>query len=185
MRTLKELGRSYLTMTKDLTRVMSRIKALYRSWAVPCSGSFARAGETYVRRRRGLDAFSAGRETKRCRICCIRPLSDTHSCEILTHWVAGMRTNIEIDDQLVSPGHARQRRAHQEGCPHRNDLRGLGRRLRALVLADEDPALPDRFGSKAVRKPSSLRPGRHLSRTFPSGSRRPERQRPEMFQRSP
>jgi transposase-like protein len=30
LRTLKELGRSYLTITKDLTRVMSRIKALYR-----------------------------------------------------------------------------------------------------------------------------------------------------------
>jgi transposase len=36
---LKELGRSYATITKDLTRVMNRIKALYRSWAVPCSGS--------------------------------------------------------------------------------------------------------------------------------------------------
>jgi hypothetical protein len=33
------LGRSYLTITKDLTRVMNRIKALYRSWAIPCSGS--------------------------------------------------------------------------------------------------------------------------------------------------
>jgi transposase len=33
MRTIKELGRSYLTITKDLTRVMNRIKALYRSWA--------------------------------------------------------------------------------------------------------------------------------------------------------
>jgi transposase len=39
VRTLKELGRSYLTITKDLTRVMNRIKALYRSWAIPCSGS--------------------------------------------------------------------------------------------------------------------------------------------------
>ena len=39
VRTLKELGRSYLTITKDLTRVMSRIKALYRSWAIPCSGT--------------------------------------------------------------------------------------------------------------------------------------------------
>jgi transposase len=38
LRTLKELGRSYLTITKDLTRVMNRIKALYRSWAIPCSG---------------------------------------------------------------------------------------------------------------------------------------------------
>jgi transposase len=39
VRTLKELGRSYLTITKDMTRVMNRIKALYRSWASPCSGT--------------------------------------------------------------------------------------------------------------------------------------------------
>jgi transposase len=39
VRTLKELGRSYLTLTKDVTRVMNRIKALYRSWAVPCAGT--------------------------------------------------------------------------------------------------------------------------------------------------
>lgn len=39
VRTLKELGRSYLTLTKDVTRVMNRIKALYRSWAIPCSGT--------------------------------------------------------------------------------------------------------------------------------------------------
>src|SRR3989454_1969690 len=39
LRTLKELARSYLTITKDVTRVMNRIKALYRSWAIPCSGA--------------------------------------------------------------------------------------------------------------------------------------------------
>ena len=39
MRTIKELGRSYATITTDLTRVMSRIKALYRSWAIACSGT--------------------------------------------------------------------------------------------------------------------------------------------------
>jgi len=39
VRTLKELGRSYLSITQDVTRVMSRIKALYRSWAIPCSGT--------------------------------------------------------------------------------------------------------------------------------------------------
>jgi transposase len=38
-RTLKELGRSYLTLTQDVTRVMNRIKALYRSWAIPCNGT--------------------------------------------------------------------------------------------------------------------------------------------------
>jgi transposase len=39
IRALKELGRSYLTITKDVTRVMNRIKALYRSWGIPCSGA--------------------------------------------------------------------------------------------------------------------------------------------------
>src|SRR6516165_6824943 len=38
IRTLKELGRSYLTVSKEITRTMNRIKSLYRSWAIPCSG---------------------------------------------------------------------------------------------------------------------------------------------------
>jgi transposase len=38
LRTLKELVRTYLTVTKDLARVMTRVKAIYRSWAIPCSG---------------------------------------------------------------------------------------------------------------------------------------------------
>jgi hypothetical protein len=38
LRTLKELARSYLAITWDLTRVMSRLKAIYRSWAIPCAG---------------------------------------------------------------------------------------------------------------------------------------------------
>jgi len=39
IRTLRELGRSYLTVSKDVTRTMNRIKSLYRSWAIPCRGS--------------------------------------------------------------------------------------------------------------------------------------------------
>jgi hypothetical protein len=38
LRTLKELGRTYLTLTRDQSRVMTRVKAIYRSWAIPCSG---------------------------------------------------------------------------------------------------------------------------------------------------
>jgi transposase len=38
LRTLRELARSYLAVTQDLTRVMNRLKALYRSWAIPCAG---------------------------------------------------------------------------------------------------------------------------------------------------
>jgi transposase len=47
IRTLRELARSYLTITKDLTRVMNRLKALYRSWAIPCAGT-----EVYAPRHR-------------------------------------------------------------------------------------------------------------------------------------
>jgi len=38
VRMLRELARSYLTLVKDLTRVMNRPKAVYRSWAIPCAG---------------------------------------------------------------------------------------------------------------------------------------------------
>src|ERR1700723_363643 len=38
LRSLKELVRSYLTVTKDLVRVMTRVKAIYSRWAIPCSG---------------------------------------------------------------------------------------------------------------------------------------------------
>jgi transposase len=38
VRTLKELSRSYLTLSGDLARVMTRLKAVYRSWAIPCAG---------------------------------------------------------------------------------------------------------------------------------------------------
>ncbi len=42
LRSLKELVRSYLTITKDLGRVMFVVKAIYRSWAIPCSGKQVR-----------------------------------------------------------------------------------------------------------------------------------------------
>jgi transposase len=62
LRTLKELVRSYLTVTKDLSRVMTRVKAIYRSWAIACTGKqvyasrhraewLAKISEPGVRRR--------------------------------------------------------------------------------------------------------------------------------------
>src|SRR5215472_9218144 len=39
LRAQKELVRSYLTITKDLSRVMTRVKAIYRSWGIPCNGT--------------------------------------------------------------------------------------------------------------------------------------------------
>src|SRR6202161_4511305 len=47
LRSLKELVRSYLTITKDLARIMTRVKAIYRSWAIPCTGK-----QVYAPRRR-------------------------------------------------------------------------------------------------------------------------------------
>ena len=38
LRTLKEGARAYLTISKDLARVMNRVKAIYRSWGIPCAG---------------------------------------------------------------------------------------------------------------------------------------------------
>src|ERR1700758_3119712 len=81
LRTLKELARSYLTISKDLTRVMNRLKALYRSWAIPCAGKqvyaprhraewLGKISESGVRRRaelyyQQLDAFCLLRQEVR------------------------------------------------------------------------------------------------------------------------
>jgi len=65
LRLLKELSRSYLKISKDLGRVMNRLKALYRSWAIPCAGTqvyaprhravwLAKISEAGVRRRAEL-----------------------------------------------------------------------------------------------------------------------------------
>jgi len=81
-RALKELVRSYLTISKDVARVMTRVKALYRSWAIPCAGKqvyaerhraewLAKISEPGVRRRaefyyQQLDALrSLRREVRR------------------------------------------------------------------------------------------------------------------------
>src|SRR5207247_1024509 len=47
VRMLRELARSYLSLVKDLTRVMNRRKAMYRSWSIPCAG-----GDVYYTRHR-------------------------------------------------------------------------------------------------------------------------------------
>ena len=81
LRTLKELARSYLTISQDLTRVMNRVKALYRGWGIACGGQQVYAprhrsewlnkiGEAGVRRRaeffyQQLDAVRALRQVVR------------------------------------------------------------------------------------------------------------------------
>src|SRR5258708_4001782 len=42
IRTLRELARSYLTITRDLTRVMNRLKAIYRGWGIAAKKVYQR-----------------------------------------------------------------------------------------------------------------------------------------------
>lgn len=86
---MKELARSYLTVSKDLVRVITRLKALYRSWAIPCSGKQVYAvrhrsvwlnkiGEAGVRRRaefyyQQLDALRSWRREVRRDLLTERP----------------------------------------------------------------------------------------------------------------
>ncbi len=81
LRMLKELSRSYLTISKDLGRVMNRLKALYRSWAIPCAGTqvyaprhrsewLSKITEAGVRRR--AERFTTNNST-RCRPCANKP----------------------------------------------------------------------------------------------------------------
>ena len=85
LRTLKELVRSYLTISRDLGRVMTRVKAIYRSWAIPCGGKqvygsrhraewLGKITEAGVRRRaefyyQQLDALRSLHQTKRRKSC--------------------------------------------------------------------------------------------------------------------
>src|SRR4030081_1142398 len=52
LRTLRELARSYQTISKDLTRVMNRLKALYRGWGIPCAGTQGAGTQVYAGRSR-------------------------------------------------------------------------------------------------------------------------------------
>ena len=84
LRTLRELARSYSTISKDMTRVMNRLKALYRGWGIPCSGIqvydpryreqwLKKITEVGVRRRAELfyvhlDGLHALRQKARCEL---------------------------------------------------------------------------------------------------------------------
>src|SRR5580698_6991390 len=97
VRTLRELARSYQNIGKDLSRVMNRLKALYRGWGIPCAGTKVYAPryreewlnklpQAGVRRRaellyQQLDGLQTLRRTVRCefvpesrkqRNCCAR-----------------------------------------------------------------------------------------------------------------
>src|SRR6516225_4086157 len=79
LRTLRELGRSYIAITRDLTRVMTRLKAICRSWAIPCAGE-----QVYAPRYRvgvvGEDLGSWGTPSRRA----LLPAGVTCSLQVLS-----------------------------------------------------------------------------------------------------
>jgi transposase len=62
LRTLQELSRSYLTIGKDVTRVMNRLKALYQSWGIACAGT-----QVYAPRHRSEWLIKITEAGVRCR----------------------------------------------------------------------------------------------------------------------
>jgi hypothetical protein len=104
LRSLKELVRSYITITKDLGRVMSRVKAIYRSWAIACTGKqvyaprhraewLGKIGEPGVRRRRSFTTSNSMRCdacARRCGGSCWRRARNTrlgNGCARFLRWV--------------------------------------------------------------------------------------------------
>jgi transposase len=103
LRMLKELSRSYLTISKDLGRVMNRLKALYRSWAIPCAGTqvytpryrsewLSKISEAGVRRRaelyyQQLDALRFLRQQARKELLAE---ARKHSATKLLHQIPGI-----------------------------------------------------------------------------------------------
>ena len=58
------LSHSYLTISGDVARVMTRLKAVYRSWAIPCAGK-----QVYAPRHRAQwlgKIHEAGARRTRC-----------------------------------------------------------------------------------------------------------------------
>ena len=115
LRTLRELGRSYQTISKDLTRVMNRLKALYRGWGIPCAGTQVYAARTReewlgklpqagVRRRaellyQQLDAFQLAifPPTKCTRIAswAVALLRSLLRVTVQSHWIASLAPSSE------------------------------------------------------------------------------------------
>jgi transposase len=63
-RTLKELARSYSALMEDCTRVMNRLKALYRARAIPCTGEGVYQKEERARWLRKLTDAGARRRAE-------------------------------------------------------------------------------------------------------------------------
>ena len=122
LRTLRELGRSYRTISQDLNRVMNRIKALYRGWSIPCAGTQVyapRYREQWLQRmsKRGCAAGRAALST--------------------VGWIAGVKTKLALG-AIGGPGNIKPRNYSSDSL-HRSD-----RAARLIALMQT----PHRFRSK-------------------------------------
>ena len=124
IRTLRELARSYLTLTQDLTRVMNRLKALYRGWGIPCGGD-----RVYAPRHRSewLAKISEGGVRRRAE----------HYYEQLDA-LAGLRR--QVRQELLT-----ESRKHK-ACSLLREIPGIGPVRTALLLALVQT--PHRFRTK-------------------------------------
>ncbi len=84
LRTLRELARSYQTISKDLTRVMNRLKALYRGWGIPCAELLYQQLDGLQALRRNLrpEFLAESRKHKAAKLLrqipCIGPIRAAH-----------------------------------------------------------------------------------------------------------
>ena len=131
-RALKELGRSYLTLTKDSTRVMNRIKSVYRSWAIPCAGT-----SVYSRRHRAEWLAKLEEPGVRIRaehlyeqLDCLQPVRQAARHELF----AGKSQ--ACGSEIASP----------DSCDRSNSLRPAG------GLAADTPSLPHQAPALGIQR---------------------------------
>ena len=178
LRTLKELVRSYLTITKDVSRVMTRVKAIYRSWGIPCTGKqvyglrhraewLAKITESGVRRRAdriprpiatrtSLLVSDRSRELRRAAML-LGILQTPHRFrtkrQLWTYSGLGIEVHSSADHQVVK-GQLQRKKKHveirglNENCNH--DLKNLFKG--AAIVASTKPGPFEEFYAALLAK---------------------------------
>jgi transposase len=141
LRLLQGLSRSYLTISPDLGRVMNRLKAFYRSWAIPCAGT-----QVYAPRHRAawLAKISEAGVRRRAELYCqqldaLRPLHQQARKELLAEGRMHSATKLLSQIPGIGPLRAAQWVALLE-TPHRFRTQRQLWSYSGLVLETHDGA---------------------------------------------
>ena len=141
LRLLQGLSRSYLTISQDLGRVMNRLKAFYRSWAIPCAGT-----QVYAPRHRAawLAKISEAGVRRRAELYCqqldaLRPLHQQARKELLAEGRMHSATKLLSQIPGIGPLRAAQWVALLE-TPHRFRTQRQLWSYSGLVLETHDGA---------------------------------------------